>query len=649
MAIIPMEKLRLYVHKGVSTEVFNVIQKLGIIEFTEVKTNEKLEKAEKTVFEFNYASSRLDFAVGFLSKYEKPKSKFAGFKNAMEGGKIFAKEEEIEETMQSFYFNDVIERAGDIEEKMNDADSKIKNLKEEQELLSGWINLNIGLNSQFETKKTKTIFLHGDLQELNTLSQKLTKTKILHSTKKISPENATLTFLKSDEEKILRKINGKELEIVELPKRRGTPAEEIERIGRAIIKANEMKDKQEKEASNLATKLRKLKLVSDRIFWKKEKHDLISQAARKGDILIFEGWCPKEKVELLKEKISGRTNLFAVEKVKPGKKEKIPVEIQNKKIITPFESVTRLYGLPGNKDLDPTPLLAGFFFIFFGLSLTDVGYGIFLFFATALALLFFKIPKKAKPLVLLLMFGGISSIIVGLLFGGYFGISMEYMPSWAQAIQKFDPIANPLPVFYMALGFGVLQIMFGLVLKIIRDAKNGELADGLLDQGPWLAVFASLIFWGTTKAGFMEDTAGVSTMAIYASLILLILTQGRKENTIIKKLFKGVFSLYDSINYFSDILSYSRLLALGLATSALAFAVNLIATMVGDMIPYVGSVLMVIILVVGHLFNMAVNVLGAFIHSARLQFVEFFGKFITDNGRIFTPFKRKERYVVVVK
>ncbi len=642
-----MEKLRLYVHKGVSTEVFNVIQKMGIIEFNEVQINKNLEKAEKTIFEFNYASSRLDFAVEFLSKYEKPKSKWGTIKYAIEGRKIFTTDEEVEKTMQSFYFNDTIEHVGDIEEKMNDSDNKLKKLEEEGELLLEWTKLDTKLNSQFETKTTKTFFLQGEPAEQDKLMQKLLKEYALFNIEKVDNKNFIFTFLKNDEKKLLKKINKYNLEIIELPKRRGAPVEEIERIGRAIIKTKETKNKLEEEAKNLTIELRKLKIVSDRIFWKKEKHNLISQAAKLGDVLIFEGWCPKEKIAELNGGIEKKTNLFAIEKINQKKEECVPVEIKNKKLITPFEAVTRLYGLPGDKDIDPTPFLAGFFFIFFGLSLTDVGYGLFLFSITTAALIFFRIPKKIKPLIQLLMLGGISSFIVGLLFGGYLGINMEYMPKWTQAIQEFDPITNPLPVFYVALGFGVLQIMFGLILKIIRDARNGELISGILDQGPWLALFTSLIFWGTTKTGLFTDIYGISTIAIYASIVSLVVTQGRRETTILKKALMGVLSLYNSINFFSDILSYSRLLALGLATSALAFAINLIATMIGGMVPYVGTILMVIILIVGHLFNIAVNVLGAFIHSSRLQFVEFFGKFITDNGRAFTPFKREERYVVV--
>jgi V/A-type H+-transporting ATPase subunit I len=188
--------------------------------------------------------------------------------------------------------------------------------------------------------------------------------------------------------------------------------------------------------------------------------------------------------------------------------------------------------------------------------------------------------------------------------------------------------------------------MFGILLHIVREAKFTSLTTGLLDHGPWFALFASLVLWGGNTTGLIPGEHTYFIWGIYASLAALVLTQGRNEKGIIKKAFMGVLSLYNSINYFSDVLSYSRLLALGLATSALAFAVNLIASMVAS-VPFVGSLLVVAVLVVGHLFNLAVNLLGAFIHSARLQFVEFFGKFITGNGKDFAPFARKERFVVL--
>jgi V/A-type H+-transporting ATPase subunit I len=294
--------------------------------------------------------------------------------------------------------------------------------------------------------------------------------------------------------------------------------------------------------------------------------------------------------------------------------------------------------------------LAGFFFLFFGLSLTDVGYGLFLMVVALVVLFYFKVPPIIKLFGKLLFLMGLSSALVGLLFGGYLGIEASKLPAWLQAIQVFDPIGNPLPVFYLALALGVVQVMFGMVLKIYSDARNKMLMTGILDQGPWLLLFTSLIFYGASVLGYVNFvTSDDVLILVYLALVTVVVSSGRTGKTVLGKIQMSLLSLYNSIGYFSDILSYSRLLALGLATSALAFAVNLIAEIVSEMIPYVGFILAIIILIVGHLFTLVVNTLGAFIHSARLQFVEFFGKFITGTGQNFKPLTRKETYINIVK
>ena len=335
-----------------------------------------------------------------------------------------------------------------------------------------------------------------------------------------------------------------------------------------------------------------------------------------------------------------------MERIQPEEGEEPPIALENSKNIKPFETITRLYGLPGYRELDPTAYLAGFFFVFFGLCLTDVFYGLFIFFLTAFVLHKYRVPSNVRPLVQLLMFGGLASAIIGIFFGGYFGIASDQIPSWARVVQIFNPLENPLPIFYLSLGLGFVQIMFGIFLKMLTSIKNGCIKDGILDEGPWLLFFAVLVWLGASTA--VENFSGsreIALLALYSTIVLLVVTQGRKEKSVFMQLFKGIIGLYNIVGYFSDVLSYSRLLALGLATSALGFAVNLIAGIVNDMIPYVGFIFATLILVIGHTFNLAINSLGAFIHSARLQFVEFFGKFMTGGGRGFDPFERKQRYI----
>jgi len=643
MAIVKMEKVELLVHRSVVTPVLRSVQKVGLVEFAEVETPLSVNEPEKHVFEFNYVSSRLDYAVNFLSLFDEKKS---GLRHVIEGDKILTSEEELEHTISNYYYNDTIDALQNLEEKINDNEAKLSSLKEERVLLDNWTALNMPLGEGLSTQKTQTLLFFGEEACISALVEDLKKSTLTYIIALKELTTLAITTLKesaSDIEAIVAKYK---LDEIILPRRRGTPVEEIERIGRAIIKTQSQKESLENEVRSFLPELPKLRMASDYIFWKKEKHNLASKAPSTDTVLLFEGWCPVEKISELKSNIQKETDLFSLKQIPLKEDEAPPVEIENNFAIRPFEAITRLYGLPGAKDLDPTPFLAGFFFIFFGLSLTDVGYGLLLFLVTASILFFYRVPKGAKPLVSLIMLGGLSSFLIGLLFGGYLGIDTSLLPAWTQKIQQFNPIENPLPVFYLALGFGVLQIMFGIILSIVREAKNTTLAEGLLDHGPWLALFLTLILWGGNTLDFIPGNPMFFVWGIYGALISLVLTQGRKEKTLVKKGLMGILSLYNSINYFSDVLSYSRLLALGLATSALAFAVNLIAGMVSG-VPVVGGLLMVAILIVGHLFNLAVNLLGAFIHSARLQFVEFFGKFITGNGRNFMPFVRKERFITL--
>jgi len=653
MAVIPIKKIRLLAHQTEMSKVLEEVQKSSVVQFEEVSDSSGLDRSSKEVFEFNYVASRLDFAVAFLTHYEQR----GKFESLLRGDKIPTSVSACKELMGSYYYNEVVEEVAELQEKINESKEKIKHLLSEKDLLKEWVGLDVSLGVSFSTAHTNTIFLKstqtkkGEISPARRIEDRLLEEELLHEIYNAGEGKHALIFLKENEEKILSIIKDSNLSSVSLPKRRGAPREEITRIDRALVKALAEKDSLDSNAEKLSKEnLSKLRILSDYISWKKGRYDLASNSFKKGEVAIFEGWCPEEAIGSLESAISARTTFFDIQVISPDEGESPPVEIRNNALIAPFESITRLYGLPGHKDLDPTAFLAGFFFLFFGLSLTDVGYGLFLVVVTALALHFFVLSSVTRLFLKLLLLGGVSSVLVGFLFGGYLGIDPANLPAFLQAVQKFDPIANPLPVFYLALGLGVFQVMFGMVLRIISDAKNGLLRDGIFDQGPWLLLFVALGVLGASMFGAIGGFVGENASTfVYVALAILIIAKGRKGKTIVQKALGGLLGLYDSIGYFSDILSYSRLLALGLATSALAFAVNLIAELIGGMIPVIGPAVAVLILIVGHLFNLAVNTLGAFIHSARLQFVEFFGKFISGTGRNFTPFKREERYVTIVE
>lgn len=361
------------------------------------------------------------------------------------------------------------------------------------------------------------------------------------------------------------------------------------------------------------------------------------------------GWIAKSLFDPLEKKlhkISPATALFHVE---PAAGEQAPVLIKNPAWLKPFESVTLLYGLPQNGELDPTPLLAPFFILFFALCLTDAGYGLIL--AAAMAAFIWKKKLKLQdaPLWWLLMLGGIATFFVSIPFGGWFGMTADQAPAfltetradgqmWFKG-QIWNLGATPGITFFQNLSIvlGLIHLCFGMVLGGISKGLRGSWIEGFWVDWTQLLLIGSGI-------GYVLAPAEWSTAlywGIWASLALVIWGKGYGSVWYIRPLngFLGLLNL--AMGMMSNTLSYLRLLALGLVTGALALAVNLVAQQIGGFLPpALGVPATIIIYILGHTVNIALNVLGAFIHSGRLQFVEFFSQFFEGGGRQFNPFKR---------
>ena len=377
-----------------------------------------------------------------------------------------------------------------------------------------------------------------------------------------------------------------------------------------------------------------------------EKSEVTATLALTENTVLIRGYVIESDLEYLK-KVLERDFTVVIESERADEK-MAPVKLKNNAFSTPAETITKMYSLPSHTDIDPTPLTGFFYYLLFGMMLSDAGYGLLMVIGTMSALKKFKLSSQMRNTVMLFLYCGISTFFWGLFFGSFFGdsiavISETFFGKRIALPAVIDPMkGGAVQLLVLSLSIGFVQIIAALCAKFVTLYKNGDRVGAFFDAGLWITTLLGI---GILAVGMfalpMLKTVGAVITVI--SLIGLILTGGRAHKNPILRLLIGVKSLYDITGYVSDLLSFSRLMALGLTTAAMGAVFNLLGTMGGKSI--FGVLIMLIILPLGHAISFALNVLGAYVHTLRLQYVELFSKFYDGGGREFKPFSIKNKYV----
>jgi len=385
-----------------------------------------------------------------------------------------------------------------------------------------------------------------------------------------------------------------------------------------------------------------LEFISDYFLMRKDKYEALGMLLFSRKTFILEGYIPERDTRSLEEVLI--TNYDVSVHFEDTKEEDdVPVLLHNNPLVSPVEDIVKSYSLPSKSDLDPNPAMAFFYYLFFGMMLSDAGYGVLLVIGTAAILYFLKPEGSMKVNMQKFFLCGLSTVFWGALFGSwfgnvvyvvsttFFGMNISLAPLW------FDPVTNPLKLLSLSLILGFIHIMTGLALRFYNMWRHGEKMDAVLDIGLWWVVFAGLgLLIGSMVISSTIPLQNIGLYIAAAGGIGLVLTQGRSSKSIPGKILGGVASLYSITGYFSDILSYSRLMALGLVTGIIATVVNTIGSIAGGGI--VGALGFIVVFLFGHTINIGINVLGAYVHVNRLQYVEFFSKFYEGGGKAFKPF-----------
>ncbi|NLY89817.1 MAG: hypothetical protein GX085_09420 [Firmicutes bacterium] len=452
-----------------------------------------------------------------------------------------------------------------------------------------------------------------------------------------------LIHREEQDEKLREVLTACEAQIVETGGEDRTPAEVLAELRREEEELREKQANLEQEIEVLVKQRPMLQAIYDHKANRLRRLQLAGELLSSERTFYLEGWVTAKNLPRLRSVLRDISPTIYLEAVDPEPGEEVPVELENHPLIRPFEVVVEVYGGPKYGEFDPTPAMAPFFIVFFGLALADLGYGLTLAVLCWYLLRKVKMAGMAKKLFTLLFMSGLSSAFFGFLTAGVFGDLISFTPLW------FNPTEEPTRLLLVALILGGIQLYLGVILKAVARIKAGQYWEAIFEEGLWLFFLTSLILLMVYKPLGLEAYAELFPKLAVVSALLIMLSKARGEGPFFKRLLRipaGVFTLYNAVNFFSDLLSYSRLMALGLSGAIIGQVINFFVRMFNPSFRNpVGLLAGLAIFCGGHLLNLLLSVLSSYVHNCRLQYIEFFNKFYEAGGRPFRPLAEQYRYI----
>lgn len=664
MAVVPMKRLELYGLKNQRKAVLDLLQRRGVVEvgtarsveggFSQSDTSQKQQELEQS-------SALLEQAVALVNQYAPSKKGVLSFL----AGRAPISQEEYEtggENAPAF-----LEKAKGLvalEKRLTDGDAQILRLEGQLESLQPWKALDIPLSCKGTA--TTQVFLGAFSQEIdkatlkNQLAARLPQvTRLEVEILSHQPQQSCAFVLchKDDGSQVgeaLRSL-GFAYPAVTSPL---PPAQQAATLEEEIRKIRQEKEAIKQEILEQKDAREGMLLAADYYRAQGEKYKVLGELWQSPHVFYLTGYLPAAESNALIEELQGRFTLLA-ETADPGPQEDPPVKLENGFFTAPMESVVSGYSLPGKHEIDPSAVMAFFYYILFGMMLSDAAYGLLMVIGCSIALKKFQnMEQSMRKMLRMFLFCGISTTMWGVLFGSYFG---DCIPVIAETFFHreitipalwFEPLSDPMRLLIFSFGVGVLHLFTGLGVQFYQLAKQKKYADALYDVVFWYLLVGGLIvvllsteiFQNIAELPFQVPGAVATAAGVLAGIgaVGIVFTAGRESRNPVKRFLKGLYGLYNVSGYLSDILSYSRLLALGLATGVISTVFNQLGAMLGGGV--VGAIFFTVVFLIGHSMNMAINVLGAYVHTNRLQFVEFFGKFYEGGGRPYTPFATHTRH-----
>lgn len=665
MAVDKLKKIEILGYQNLREEVIASLQKLGVmqvIDFTEnnLEILDIVKRGEIDTRDVDTKLQQITYILNFLKGFEEKK----GMLESLAEGPTVVDQARLVHVVQTFDLSEYYHQCQNQESQINSLHSKEAKIKTDLEFWQPWSSLTADVKelegSRYYGIMTGTV----DSALESSLTQELeTGLSAVDITRLSDFKNKTyllLLFLEENRDQLLDILRRYEFQEVKLSGAQGKPSEIIEQLQSQLLNVQGDFKEWKRTGDELLKGKEECLILHDYYVNLQKRQKINGYVAHTQKVFSLIGWLRAKDEKKVLQTLGKEFNEIDISIQDPGPDDATPIALVNSKLVTPFELITKLYGLPRYNQIDPTPLLAPFFFFFFGLCLGDVGYGLILCLVAVFALRHLHLKEGSQKLMQIFFLCGISTMICGAATGGWFGdLVSKYLPSFeyfqhlTNKLTLLDLIndpTGPLKFLIFTLSLGFIQVCFGMSIQMYRHIKEGDWQNAFLSRLPWLILLPGIIMLMMVKGGTLQGPvwAAVAKWSSLLSAGTILLFEGRDRKNIFSRVGIGLLSLYGIIGYYADMLSYCRLLALGLASAVIANVVNQIAFMTRGL-PYIGFFMMAVILVGGHLFNLVINLLGAFVHPSRLQFIEFFSKFFEGGGKPFIPFVTESKYTVIEK
>lgn len=526
---------------------------------------------------------------------------------------------------------------------------KIKNLSNELNLLNPFKNMNYITKDLNKTIYVSFIFGFIKETELDSTSNFLKENSAEFEKYELTDLGYPVVIAvdKDNYDVVLEELNKLNFNQINLPSLDVKVIERLDQISELINNYSEKIAYIETELKTNKTNDLELKILIDQLTAKIER--MTVGFLKTEETVYIEGYVREDMVDRLHEVVKSVTTEYDLDITEPGANEEVPTATKNNTFVKNHEVITNMYSVPSTNDVDPNPVMSVWYFLIFGIMMGDVGYGLLM---VVLLGLFIKLKKPKgtfSQLVHVLYYAGYTSIFAGIIFGSVFGFSVDFISYIGKIFgqdnwKSFSMMDNILTMLVLSIGIGVLHLTSGLVLKVKVSLKHNDILTALADGFSWIFILVggsiAVIFATLVKVNILMYV-GLGFVAI--GFILILALAGREKKGAFSKVASGLGGLYNSANYLSDLLSYSRILALALSSAVIAETMNTLAALVQG--NFVGIIFSVLIYLIGHTFNFAMGMLSAYVHDSRLQYIEFFGKFYEGGGTEFMPLKFDTKHI----